>query len=258
MFTADSVLVHDITASPNFGERRGVVSADMLILHYTGMTDTDAALRRLCDPASSVSAHYVVREDGHIVQCVPEAARAWHAGVAWWEDTSDINSRSIGIEIANPGHEHGYPDFPPAQIETVVALCRDIVGRLGIQPRRVLAHSDVAPARKDDPGEKFPWRCLAEAGVGLWVEPARLELEGDVVEPEDTGVLVRELQTQLAAYGYGVAINGHYDEATRIVVRAFQRHFRPAKVDGVADVSTRESLARLIRHAGLNHAACGL
>ena len=144
----------------------------MLLLHYTGMTTGEAALERLKDPTSEVSCHYLVFEDGVILQMVPESRRAWHAGQSEWSGTTDINSQSIGIEIVNPGHAHGYRDFPPMQMEAVVALCRDLIARWAIVPWRVLAHSDVAPQRKMDPGERFDWRLLANAGVGLWVEPA--------------------------------------------------------------------------------------
>jgi len=232
-------------ASPNHGARNGV-APDMLLLHYTGMPDAAEALRRLCDPAAQVSAHYLVFEDGRVVQCVPEERRAWHAGVSLWEGITDINSHSIGIEIANPGHEHGYADFPPPQVEAVVALCRDILKRHSLAPHRVLAHSDVAPTRKDDPGEKFPWRVLHDAGVGLWVEPAPLDLAGDCLAPGDGGAAVSSLQAALHRYGYGIAANGLYDAVTEAVVRAFQRHFRPQRVDGRADLSTRQTLAKLL------------
>jgi N-acetylmuramoyl-L-alanine amidase len=167
-FQPDSALVDRVLVSPNHDTRGR--SIDMIVLHYTGMRSTDAALQRLCDPAARVSSHYVLLEDGEICQLVPEAERAWHAGVSSWEGETDINARSIGIEIANPGHDLGYPDFPDAQIAAVIALCRDLMLRRGIAAARVLAHSDVAPARKPDPGEKFPWRRLADAGIGIWVD----------------------------------------------------------------------------------------
>lgn len=240
-FIADSLLPLEVIASPNHGERRRGECPDMLILHYTGMADGPSAIARLCAAESGVSAHYVVREDGSIVQCVPEARRAWHAGIAWWDGIADINSHSIGIEIVNPGHDGGYPDFPDAQIEAVIALCHDILARHPIAPRRVLAHSDVAPARKQDPGEKFPWHRLAAGGVGHWVEPA--PIGSDTAVPTDE---VTRLQAGLRAYGYRVKASGAYDPATATVVTAFQRHFRPARVDGVADASTRETLQRLL------------
>ena len=241
-FSPDSSLVDRVVPSPNHGERRA--RPDMLLLHYTGMPDADAALERLCAPHSEVSAHYLVFEDGKIAQLVPEARRAWHAGVSFWAGVRDINSHSIGIEIANPGHDNGYPDFPDAQIEGVIALCRDIVARHPMRPERVLAHSDVAPARKQDPGEKFPWEKLHTAAIGHWVKPAPIE-GGAVLAIGDSGPGVRALQEDLAAYGYGITATGHYDEATAEVVLAFQRHFRPARIDGVADVSMVRTLDEL-------------
>jgi len=243
-FAPDSTLAVDIVPSPNHGERRGVARPDILLLHYTGMDDAQAALKRLCQPGTEVSAHYVIFEDGRIVQCVAEGRRAWHAGASSWEGATDINSHSVGIEIANPGHDFGYPDFPGIQIEAVIALSRDIVARHGIPPHRVLAHSDVAPARKQDPGEKFPWDRLAAAGIGLWIEPEAIASDATVPATDDADV--RELQAELARYGYGIGASGHFDQQTRDVVTAFQRHFRPARVDGIADASTATSLARLL------------
>ena len=160
--------------SPNFGERKDGRRPDMIVLHYTGMLDAAAALDRLRTPASQVSSHYFVFEDGRVIQMVQESKRAWHAGVALWAGETDINSCSIGIEIANPGHEFGYRDFPKRQIAAVTALCRGILTRNTIPSARVLGHSDVAPARKQDPGEKFPWRILHDSGVGHWVKPAKI------------------------------------------------------------------------------------
>jgi N-acetylmuramoyl-L-alanine amidase len=230
--------------SPNHGPRRGG-PVDILLLHYTGMPDAEQALAWLCDPASEVSAHYFVGEDGGVVTLVPEARRAWHAGAAAWGDATDINSRSIGIEIANAGHPAGLPPFPDVQIAALIALCRDIVGRHPIPPHRVLAHSDVAPARKRDPGERFPWGTLAHAGIGHFV-PALPIAEGAALARGTAGPAVEALQAMLALYGYGIAVSGEYDLATEQVVAAFQRHFRPARVDGVADLSTRATLAALI------------
>ncbi|MFL9826288.1 N-acetylmuramoyl-L-alanine amidase [Rhodoplanes sp. SY1] len=244
----DSPLVAEVFASPNHEPRAGrggTAGPDLLLLHYTGMASTSEAIARLCDPDAKVSCHYLVREDGAVVQMVAEARRAWHAGVSCWAGDSDVNSRSIGIEVANPGHDFGLPPFPAVQIEAVVALCRDILARHAILPARVLAHSDVAPARKQDPGEAFPWETLARGGVGLWVPPAPLDTPGQTLGPSKTGGEVAALQAALATYGYGVPESGRYDEATRLVVAAFQRHFRPALVDGIADPSTRETLAAI-------------
>jgi N-acetylmuramoyl-L-alanine amidase len=211
------------------------------------MQTGEAALKRLCAPDSKVSAHYVVFEDGRIVQCVPEKRRAWHAGEAWWAGEKDINSISIGIEIVNPGHEFGYQDFPLRQIAAVISLCKSILTRRGPIPSdRVLAHSDVAPARKEDPGERFPWALLNESGVGHWVRPASINVEGHPLRPGDRGETVRQLQRALAAYGYGSRETCEYDDDTRAVVTAFQRHFRPARVDGIADPSTMLTLRALL------------
>jgi N-acetylmuramoyl-L-alanine amidase len=245
-FRPDSPLVSDVAASPNHAERKGGRTPDMLLLHYTGMQSSLAALARLRDENEPrVSSHYLIDDEGTIIQLVPEARRAWHAGLASWAGESDINSCSIGIEIANPGHEFGYADFPPHQIGAVIALCRDIIARHKIPAARVLAHSDVAPGRKQDPGEKFPWRKLHEAGVGHWVEPAPI-VEARSLGAGDRGDKVSALQMELADYGYGISVTGDYDAATRDVVAAFQRHFRPERVDGIADVSTVKTLAKLI------------
>jgi N-acetylmuramoyl-L-alanine amidase len=229
--------------SPNHNARTTPI--DILLLHYTGMRSGEAACARLTDATSNVSSHYLAYEDGRIDQLVPEARRAWHAGVGSWKGMSEINSRSIGIEIVNPGHEFGYRDFPDTQIEAVIALCRDILARHAIPPSRVLAHSDVAPGRKQDPGERFPWDRLAAAGIGLWIAPSPIS-EGDVLLPTQRGEDVTMLQTMLAKFGYAAQLTGVYDEATREIVTAFQRHFRPARVDGVADRSTIETLRGLL------------
>ena len=251
----DSRLAAKVFPSPNHGERKGEGSdsprfpaPDMLILHYTGMPDAGEALQWLCNPVAQVSCHYFVFENGHTLQLVPEARRAWHSGVSSWAGLRDINSASIGIEIANPGHPAGMPDYPEAQIAAVAALCRDICGRLGIPPHRVLAHSDVAPGRKADPGENFPWRRLAEAGVGLWVEPAPIR-DGRFFQLGEEGQPIQALQSMFAMFGYDLPISGVFDARTRDVVEAFQRHWRPARVDGVADTSTITTLRDLMRES---------
>lgn len=254
----DSPLVDEVRPSPNHESRAGDRRPDILLLHYTGMDDTAAALDRLCDPAAKVSCHYLVREDGTVVQMVPEARRAWHAGVSCWEGVTDVNSRAIGIEIANPGHDFGTPPFPDAQIEAVTVLAQDIVARHRLRADRVLGHSDVAPERKRDPGEIFPWERLARAGVGLWVPPAPLDLPGPGLAPGDRGPAVAALQAGLAGYGYAVPCAGDYDAATTRVVAAFQRHFRPARVDGVSDASTRTTVRTVIEmHDSLLQAFVG-
>jgi N-acetylmuramoyl-L-alanine amidase len=209
------------------------------------MATAEAALQRLCSPESKVSSHYFVWEDGRIVQLVPEARRASHAGVSGWSGKTDLNSCSIGIEIVNPGHGLGYPDFPDAQIKAVIELCQDVIARHGIPADRVLAHSDIAPSRKQDPGEKFPWRQLHEAGVGHWVAPAAMAA-GRELALGSRGIAVRDLQLALARYGYALPPTGRFNALTRDVVVAFQRHFRPARVDGIADVSTLRTLNALL------------
>ncbi|WP_284776385.1 N-acetylmuramoyl-L-alanine amidase [Agrobacterium sp. lyk4-40-TYG-31] len=234
-----------VVPSPNHGERIDVSAPDIIILHYTGMGTADSALSWLCNPESQVSSHYFVFEDGRVMQLVPEARRAWHAGKSVWNGSNDINSRSIGIEIANAGHPAGLPDFPEAQIRAVIELCRDCGERWSIAPERVLGHSDIAPVRKIDPGEKFPWNVLSQSGVGHWVPPATIG-GGRFFQRGDSGQPVEALQSMLSLYGYGVEITGHYCEKTEGAVAAFQRHFRPALVDGIADFSTIDTLHRLI------------
>lgn len=242
-FQPDSRTVAKVVPSPNHDARGARV--DILLMHYTGMQSGEDALARLTDRSAKVSSHYFVDEDGRVLQLVSEHQRAWHAGEASWKRAVDINARSIGIEIVNPGHEFGYRDFPTVQIDAVIALSRDIIARHHIRRARVLGHSDVAPLRKNDPGEKFPWARLAAAGIGLWVEPAPLG-EGRTLSANDHGPEVEKLQKSLARFGYALAITRHYDDTTRSVVTAFQRHFRPERVDGLADPSTVDTLRRLL------------
>jgi N-acetylmuramoyl-L-alanine amidase len=230
--------------SPNFGERAPGKPVDMIVLHYTGQPSAAVALNWLSDPRSEVSSHYLVFEDGRILRLVDEHMRAWHAGKSYWAGETDINSRSIGIEIANPGHEYGYSAFPEPQIAAVAALCRDISDRHSVPPERVLAHSDVAPFRKDDPGELFPWEVLHAAGVGHWVPPAPVT-EGALLRLGERGAGVEALRKGLCAYGYDLVEGVEFDAATETIVRAFQRHFRPVLVDGIADISTIGTLMRL-------------
>ena len=231
----------EIRVSPNFGERRGVTRPSIIVLHYTGMQTAASAEAWLCDPVSEVSSHYLVREDGAIVQMVRESDRAWHAGRGSWKGDTDVNSASIGIEIANPGHAFGYPDFGDVQIDAVIALCRDITERHRIRPESVLAHSDVAPGRKIDPGEQFPWRTLARHGVGRWIAPTPIRSQARPIT-----VTEAEIRTMLTAYGYGIDVRGAGQPSLTAVLDAFQRHFRQARVDGVADASTVSTLRRLL------------
>lgn len=244
-FMPDSSVVSDVIPSPNYGERAKGRHPDMIVLHYTGMPDVEGALTRLCKAGTEVSAHYVVLEDGRILQCVPEAKRAWHAGVAYWAGEEDINSCSIGIEIINRGHDWGYPDFPLRQTAAVIALCRGIMLRRDVPAHRVVGHSDVAPGRKKDPGEKFPWHSLAASGVGHFVQPARI-VPGPSLKQGSEGDDVLALQQALTDYGYRVPLTGKYEASTADVVTAFQRHYRPERVDGIADVSTQATLQSLL------------
>src|SRR6185503_17894394 len=234
----DSALATLWVPSPNHEARVGGRSPDMLILHYTGMESAEAALDWLTREESKVSCHYLVDEEGRIAQMVAEGARAWHAGQSLWAGETDLNSCSIGIEIHNPGHEFGYRDFPEAQMRSVEALCLDILRRHPVRRERVVAHSDIAPGRKLDPGEKFDWARLARAGVGLWVAPAPLG-EDQGLGPGDEGPDVLKLQQDLAAFGYGVELTSTYGTGLEKVVEAFQRHYRHEKIDGYADASTR-------------------
>lgn len=235
-----------VQPSPNHGERAGGRKPDMIILHYTGMGSQEGALDWLCRPESQVSSHYFIQEDGRVLQLVPEARRAWHAGKGSWRKQEDINSQSIGIEIANAGHPGGLPHFPAAQIDAVIALCLDCGNRWSIAPERVLGHSDIAPIRKVDPGERFPWARLHAEGVGHWVEPTPIS-GGRFFQMGDSGQPVEALQSMLSLYGYATEITGDFSAAMAGDVEAFQRHFRQERVDGIADFSTIDTLHRLLR-----------
>jgi N-acetylmuramoyl-L-alanine amidase len=232
--------------SPNFDPRKA--PPDILVLHYTGMPTGEAALARLCDAAAKVSSHYLVEEDGRIFRLVPEERRAWHAGVSSWKGQRDVNGASIGIEIVNPGHEFGYRAFPEAQVAAVIELIADIRTRWTIEDGNIVGHSDVAPERKDDPGELFPWKRLAEAGHGLWAEPPAAP--GLPIAQGEEGAAVFALQAGFTRLGYDCAPSGKFDAHTTAVVRAFQRHWRPGKVDGIADGETRARLIGLLRLGG--------
>jgi N-acetylmuramoyl-L-alanine amidase len=232
--------------SPNFDPRKA--PPDILVLHYTGMPTGEGALARLRDAEAKVSSHYLVEEDGRIFRLVPEERRAWHAGVSSWRGQRDVNGASIGIEIVNPGHEFGYRPFPEAQVAAVIELIADIRTRWTIEDGNIVGHSDVAPERKDDPGELFPWKRLAQAGHGLWAEPSAAP--GLPIAEGEEGAAVFALQAGFTRLGYDCAPSGKFDAHTTAVVRAFQRHWRPDKVDGVADGETRARLIGLLRLGG--------
>lgn len=246
----DSPLVQHLHPSPNFEERQGGRQASILLMHYTGMACCAKAIDWLSRPESKVSCHYVVDVDGTIWQMVAEDKRAWHAGAGSWQRDCDVNSASIGIEIHNPGHDGGYPDFTDAQMRAVEALSADIIARNSIKPERVLAHSDIAPGRKIDPGEKFDWARLARAGIGHWVEPERVSPASDDELPAADAKAITHAQKLLRTYGYGIEVTGISDQQSRTIVAAFQRHFRPARVDGQIDASTVATLERLIEALG--------
>ncbi len=231
--------------SPNFDTRTAPPS--LLVLHYTGMKSGSEALARLRDPEARVSSHYLVEEDGRIFSLVAEERRAWHAGLSYWRGRRNVNADSIGVEIVNPGHEWGYRPFPEAQIQSVLALLADIRTRWQIEDRDIVGHSDIAPTRKDDPGELFPWKQLAEAGHGLWAEwpPA----PGAPIGEGEEGAAVFALQAGFTRLGYDLPPTGRFDADTAAVVRAFQRHWRPERVDGRADGETRARLIALLRLA---------
>jgi N-acetylmuramoyl-L-alanine amidase len=226
--------------SPNHDPRRAGAPIDILLLHYTGMETAEAALARLCDPAAKVSAHYTIDEDGTLHRHVPEDRRAWHAGKSFWAGERDVNSRSIGIELVNPGHEFGYRPFPEAQMAALIPLAREIVARHAVPAARVLGHSDVAPGRRQDPGELFDWAGLAQAGIGTWPTP----------EDGPGEIPIERVQAQLAEFGYDVPGSGALDDKTRAALTAFQRHFRPQRIDGVPDAETTARLASLCAGLG--------
>lgn len=245
--------------SPNFDERGRAV--DLLILHYTGMQDGPIAIERLTDPEpragryafawenpedpeaklGRASAHYVLEEDGRVIDMVDESKRAWHAGAGLWRGEADLNARSIGIEIVNGGHDFGLPDYPEAQIAALIELVRDIAKRNGLKPHQIIGHSDVAPGRKADPGEKFPWRRLAEAKLALF------SLQSFSGQSSVALRDVQALQRDLAEIGYGIDANGVLDPHTALVLKAFQRRFRPARIDGVADSETLGLVSDILR-----------
>ena len=229
------MIIHE-RASANHDARSEAGRVDMLVLHYTGMKTAAEAIDRLCDPAAKVSAHYVIDEDGTVWRLVEESRRAWHAGVSFWKGTRDVNAASIGIELVNPGHDWGYRAFPEAQMASLEALCGGLLRRHPIPADRVVGHSDVAPQRKQDPGELFDWWRLARAGIGLWPTDSMLP-------PAD----VAGAQAMLAEIGYRAPNSGVLDDETRQVLVAFQRRFRPSCIDSGFDAETAARLAAVER-----------
>jgi len=233
--------------SPNFNVRKLPIS--ILVLHYTGMENGRLARARLCDPAAEVSAHWLVHEDGTAENLVDENKRAWHAGRGSWNGITDVNSASIGVEIVNGGHNVRLPNgdlppYPDSQILAVIKLAKEIIQRHGIQARNIVGHSDIAPDRKEDPGEHFPWQGLAAAGVGYW--PGDLpEDDRSLFRPGDRDRGISIIQRGLADLGYGANVTGCLDEPTQAIIRAVQRRYRPSKIDGIIDMQIMEVLKRL-------------
>lgn len=230
-------LVHRSVASPNWDERALPVS--MAVIHYTGMPTAEEALARLCDPAAKVSAHYLIDEEGCVTALVPEEKRAWHAGRSYWRGITDVNSASVGIELANPGHEWGYREFPEAQMMALLPLLADIVDRHGIAPSDVVGHSDIAPPRKQDPGELFNWERLARLRLALAVPKPKMWLVYD--NPS-------AFYLALERFGYDIS-DGH------AAVRAFQRRFRPNLIDGEIDGQIGGLLFELLLERDLRRAS---
>jgi N-acetylmuramoyl-L-alanine amidase len=214
-------------SSLNFDDRLSSTPIDMLVIHYTGMKSAKAALDRLCDPQAKVSAHYFIDEDGDIISLVDESKRAWHAGIASWRGESDINARSIGVELVNPGHDFGYRNFPESQMTALIDLLLEILSRHSIPARNVVGHSDIAPSRKTDPGERFDWAWLAAEGIGLWPHDA------------DIGNDTSDITSMLSEYGYDITIPAS-------AITAFQRHFYPETLNKIIDSKTIGRLMRLI------------
>lgn len=209
--------------SPNFDDRPSQIRPDLIIIHYTGMEKVKEALTRLCDPASKVSAHYLIDQTGRTYQLVDDQKRAWHAGVSYWQGKRDINGISLGIELDNTGHEFGLPPYPPAQIDSLLLLLAHLSQKYHIAKERIIGHSDVAPMRKIDPGEHFPWSTLQAHGFGLWPAPA------PVTTPPSS---ILEVQHSLSSLGYECPLTGWLDDQTTAAIQAFQRHFTPLEITG--------------------------
>lgn len=228
--------------SPNHGTR--LLPVDMLLLHYTGMQTGSEALERLCDPEWGVSAHYLIEEDGQILQLVDERLRAHHAGESFWQGERDINSRSIGIEVVNPGHDWGYRPFPDVQVKAVIDLSKQIMARHAIASKFVLGHSDVAPSRKADPGELFPWGLLAASGIGI--APPDVGEGADVlVSLGDKNEAAKLAQALLGEIGYDSPATGLWSEHDALNMTAFQRHFYPKRLDGFVDTASLQALQKV-------------
>lgn len=235
--------------SPNVNARPEGVAPSLVVLHYTGMQSAEAALERLTDPEAQVSAHYLIGEDGAVWQLAEESQRAWHAGVSHWRGVDGVNDHSIGIELVNPGHEWGYRPFPDAQIDTLATLLAAITGRYGLPPSAIVAHSDVAPGRKEDPGELFPWQALAERGLGIWPEVALPSPSGGkvIARPGEAKDYLKLVQKRLQEFGYRLECTGVFDIPTVQVVTAFRRRFLPHYLHPVWDEAAELILNDLMK-----------
>lgn len=226
--------------SPNFDDRNTDIT--MLVLHYTGMKTAKEALDRLCDPTAKVSAHYMIDEDGTMYQLVSEQHRAWHAGKSFWRGLTNINAASIGIELVNPGHEFGYRPFPEQQMQSLIDLSQQILNRHPIPARNVVGHSDIAPARKTDPGELFNWNQLANHGIGLWPD------HPPVIARSESDVAISHLQKDLSTYGYDIPQSGDLCDKTKTVITAFHRHFLPENPTDIPTPATTALIKSLLHH----------
>lgn len=244
--------IHD-ALSPNWDERPAGMKVDTLVLHYTGMVYTKDALERLRSTEAKVSCHYLVDEQGTVYRLVAEEKQAWHAGISCWNGKSALNENSIGIEIANPGHEHGYRPFPSIQMDAVATLAQDILSRHVIIPKDIVGHSDIAPNRKTDPGELFDWKYLAKNQVGIWPKVGRIKRPSEVLaSPGDESAEVMRFQKLLNQYGYHIRVDGFYGQKTEAVIRAFKRHFIQERVDAFWDRLAQATLEALLVSANIS------
>lgn len=238
--------------SPNFDSRPKDVLINLLVLHYTGMKTAEDALNHMCNPDSKVSAHYMIYEDGKIVQLVPEEKRAWHAGISCWHGRASLNDTSIGIEIVNPGHEFGYRPFTEEQMKSVIELSKDIISRNNIIPNNVVGHSDIAPTRKEDPGELFNWPLLAKEGIGLWPKKKIIWSPQTVIcAPGDESKEVLIMQKSLRKYGYYIRTDGTFGSITERIVKSYKRHFVPEHLNVVWDKLSQYRIDNLIKQTNL-------
>lgn len=237
-----------IVKSPNFNDRpKGVSSINSLVMHYTGMKTAQEALLRLCDPSFKVSAHYMVYENGEIVNLVPDEKRAWHAGISCWRGKAGLNDSSIGIEIVNKGHEFGYEPFTDEQINSVIELSANLISKYNIEQRNIIGHSDIAPSRKQDPGELFPWKQLSSNNIGLWPKVKVLWKKNKIlIKSGSEGVSVADIQSRLQKYGYHIRVDGNYGSKMEDVVTTFKRHFVPENLSSDWDKLSDCSLNKLI------------